>query len=210
MDFCKQLAARLQAQPAKIENEQDYFASAVLIPLVQYKGELRVLFEVRASTLSWQPGEICFPGGKIEPEDGNPAVTAIRETEEELGFKREKIHCLGALDYTVSPIGVILYPYVGFVEDTELVDPSCDEVGKVFSVPLDYLLAAKPVSGQMEVATRPVGDFPFQFMPEGYPREWKRRGEYEVLFYQYKEYVIWGLTAKILHNFLEVCKEVKK
>lgn len=209
MNFCEKLRAVLQSRPPRIENENDYFSSAVLIPLVSYKGELRVLFEVRSSMLSWQPGEICFPGGHIEEEDCNPLAAAIRETSEEIGVPQELIHPIGAMDYIVSPIGVILYPYVGFIEQAEAVQPSCAEVGKIFSVPLDYLMKTEPLTGRMEIATRPIGDFPFHLMPDDYPQDWKRRTEYEVLFYQYKEYVIWGLTAKVLHKFLQVCKEIE-
>lgn len=208
MTFYEKIREALQSRPPRIENENDYFSSAVLIPLVCYKGQLRVLFEVRSSTLSWQPGEICFPGGRIEHDDCSPLAAAIRETSEEIGVPGELIQPLGALDYIVSPIGVILYPFVGFIEKAEAVVPSCDEVGKIFSVPLDYLMATEPLIGRMEVATRPLGDFPIHLLPDGYPIDWKRRAEYEVLFYQYKEYVIWGLTAKVLHKFIQVCKEI--
>lgn len=208
MTFYEKIREALQSRPPRIENENDYFTSAVLIPLVSYKGQLRVLFEVRSSTLSWQPGEICFPGGRIEHDDGSPLAAAIRETSEEIGVHGELIQPLGALDYIVSPIGVILYPFVGFIEKAEAVVPSCDEVGKIFSVPLDYLMAAEPLIGRMEVATRPLGEFPIHLLPDRYPQDWKRRAEYEVLFYQYKEYVIWGLTAKVLHKFIQVCKEI--
>lgn len=206
--FCEQLKEALQLRPPSIENESDYFSSAVLIPLVSYKGELRILFEVRASTLSWQPGEICFPGGRIEHDDCSPLAAAIRETSEEIGVPEKLIQPLGAMDYIVSPIGVILYPFVGFIEKAEAVVPSCDEVGKIFSVPLEYLMSTEPVVGRMEVATRPLGEFPYHLLPAGYSQDWRRRAEYEVHFYQYKEYVIWGLTAKVLHKFLQVCKEI--
>ena len=208
MEFCKKLKQTLDARQPHIENESDFSPSAVLIPLVHHNGELRVLFEVRSSQLTWQPGEICFPGGRIEAEDSNPLAAAIRETSEEIGVPADKICALGALDYIVSPIGVILYPFVGYIEDSSLVKPSCSEVGRIFSVPMDYLLKAEPVSGHMESATRPKGDFPLHLMPEEYPRDWKVRSHYEVLFYQYKEFVIWGLTAKVLHRFLKIYKEM--
>ncbi|MCX7780396.1 MAG: CoA pyrophosphatase [Negativicutes bacterium] len=208
MEICTKLTAALQARQPKIENESDYFASAVLIPLANYKGELRVLFEVRSPQLAWQPGEICFPGGRIEEEDASAFNAALRETSEELGIPWEQIRPLGALDYLVSPIGVIIYPFVGFIDRPEDIRPNCDEVGRIFSVPLDYLLSAVPLVAHMELATRPLGDFPLHLMPENYPQDWKRRATYEVFFYQYKEFVIWGLTARVLHQFLQICKSV--
>ncbi|NEU34154.1 CoA pyrophosphatase, partial [bacterium LRH843] len=62
----------------------EFLQFAVLVPLVQKQDELHVLFEVRAHHLRRQPGEICFPGGKIEPNDSTPQDAAVRETTEEL------------------------------------------------------------------------------------------------------------------------------
>lgn len=209
MEICSNLKKILETRQPQIENENDYFSSAILIPLVSHKGQLRVLFEVRASELSWQPGEICFPGGRIEEQDPNPFCTAIRETHEEIGVPHDQIEPIGAIDYIVSPIGVILYPFVGYIKDAGTVKPSCSEVGKIFSVPLDYLLTAEPVIGNMQLATRPAGNFPLHMLPDTFSRDWKSRAEYEVMFYQYKEYIIWGLTARVLHKFIQICKEIR-
>ena len=62
---------------------------AVLVPLVERAGEACLIFEVRAETLGRQPGEVCFPGGHMEPEE-EPAGCALRETEEELGIPAER------------------------------------------------------------------------------------------------------------------------
>ena len=91
-----------------IDNEQDYFSSAVLIPLVQIDGEWSIVFEVRSQELTWQPGEICLPGGKVEKTDTNSAMTAIRETTEELGIPYSDVQLLGSLKCLVSPLGVII------------------------------------------------------------------------------------------------------
>jgi 8-oxo-dGTP pyrophosphatase MutT (NUDIX family) len=208
--FYERLAEMLREHEPKLENESDYSSSAVLIPLVKYKGELRVVFEVRSPNLTWQPGEICFPGGRIEENDSNALHAALRETHEELGVRWEQIKPLGAIDYIVSPIGVILYPFVAYIEKPEEIKPNCAEVGQIFSVPLHYLLSVEPIIAHMEVSTRPLADFPFHLMPENYPRDWKRRSSYEVLFYQYKNYVIWGLTARVLHKFIQLCRISKQ
>jgi NTP pyrophosphohydrolases including oxidative damage repair enzymes len=182
----------------------------VLIPMVEYKGEIRILFEVRSTEVDRQPGDICFPGGRIEETDRNPGAAAIRETCEELGINAERIKLFGPLDYVTSQIGVIVYPFVGFIDDPVKIKPNRAEVGQIFSVPLQYLLDTPPISGRMETATKPVGDFPWDLMPKEYPRSWKPRATYEVYFYQYKTFVIWGLTARILYDFLAVIRQIEK
>lgn len=188
-------------------NHQDYPHSAVLVPLVIDKGELSVLFEVRAANLNWQPGDICFPGGRIEAEDAAPVAAAIRETSEELGLASEHITVLGTLDKIIANIGVVVYPFVGYLTGTEKFQPNVREVAEIFTVPLSFLLSTAPLTGQMNMATRPKGEFPFEFLPPDYPRDWKVRTAYRVNFYQYGRYVIWGLTAQVLRDFLESYRE---
>ncbi len=203
-DFCTKLSALLADHKIKIENGSEYFCSAVLIPLTEIDGELSVLFEVRSAQLTWQPGEICFPGGRIEDDDADPMAAALRETAEELGVEAADLTVLGAFDYIVNPIGVVVFPCVGYIADKTVIRPNAGEVAEVFAVPLHYLLQAKPVEGYMEMATRPLPGFPFSLLPGNYPHDWKKRTKYPVLFYPYKNYVIWGLTARVLHSFLKL------
>lgn len=205
--FCAELKTKLAGRLPQIQNETDYFASAVVVPLVRQGEELGVLFEVRSSQLTWQPGEICFPGGRIEPGDVNPEAAAVRETYEELGLGTGDLGIIGPLDYLVSPIGVIVYPFVGYIPRYSRIIPSKDEVAEVFVVPLEFFLTTKPLVADMEVATRPLPGFPLELLPEGYPHSWRRRTKYPVLFYHYKKYVIWGLTARVLYNFITLCRE---
>ncbi len=182
-----------------------FFPAAVLIPLVEEKGQLSLLFEVRASQLSWQPGEICFPGGRVEALDNSSQAPAVRETTEELGISAQQIKVLGELSAVVSPLGVILKPHVGIIKDSHY-NLSVHEVAEVFTVPLDFLLAAEPLTAHMEMGNRPLDDFPFALVPH-YKAEWQRRRTYEVLFYQYQEHVIWGLTAQVLAEFLTLYRK---
>lgn len=191
-----------------ISNEEDYFSSAVLIPLVQIAGEWSIVFEVRSQDLTWQPGEICLPGGKVEKTDRNSAMTAIRETTEELGILSTDIQLLGSLKCLVSPLGVIICSHVGILSDYAHIRPSPSEVSKVFTVPVTFLLEHPPLVAQMEVATRPADGFPFDLVPANFNRDWRKRSAYSVLFYQYQEYVIWGLTARVICSFLEIYKEL--
>jgi len=206
-NFCARLKTKLAGRPPVIQNETDYFSCAVVVPLVKQGGELGVLFEVRSAQLAWQPGEICFPGGRIEPGDAGPEAAAERETCEELGLSASDLQVIGPLDYLVSPIGVIVYPFAGYIPDYRQIVPSRDEVAEVFVVPLKFFLTTEPLSADMEVATRPLPGFPLQLLPDGYPSSWRRRTTYPVLFYHYQEYVIWGLTARVLYNFITICRQ---
>ena len=208
MTLCERLGKLLHSRCSEVENETDYLCSAVLVPLVRREGRLGVLFEVRSAALTWQPGDICFPGGRIELDDAGSEAAAVRETREELSLPDSAIEVIGPLNSMVSPIGVMIHPFAAYINDFDLIRPNHGEVSEVFVAPLDYLLAADPLTAHMEVATRPLADFPLNLLPPSYARDWKRRTTYPVLFYQYGGHVIWGLTARVLYDFLNVCREV--
>lgn len=205
--FCQRLASKLLTTAVKMENQEDYRNSAVLVPLIKKNDEWNILFEVRSAHLKWQPGEICFPGGHIEAEDKTPDITAVRETCEELGLHRDEIQILGSLNYIVSQIGVILQPYVGVVSSHEAIRPNTAEVAETFIVPISFFLATKPLAAEMEVATRPLPGFPYELVPQ-YTAEWTKRGTYPVYFYKYQQYIIWGITARVLHRFLKLYRNI--
>ena len=208
MTLCERLGKLLYSRGGEIENETDYLRSAVLVPLVRREGRLGILFEVRSAALTWQPGDICFPGGRIELDDAGSEAAAVRETREELSLPDSAIEVIGPLNSMVSPIGVMIHPYAAVINIFDLIRPNHGEVSEVFVAPLDYLLAVEPLTAHMEVATRPLADFPLNLLPPSYARDWKRRTTYPVLFYQYGGHVIWGLTARVLYGFLNVCREV--
>ncbi|WP_198003925.1 NUDIX hydrolase [Thermosinus carboxydivorans] len=209
-DFCDRLQKLLAARHGDIGNKSDFFRSAVLLPLVDTAEGLAVLFEVRSGNLAWQPGEICFPGGRIEASDQSALAAAVRETAEELGLAPAQIRPLGPLDWVIGQIGVLLYPFVGYLAaDVADLKPNREEVAEVFTVPLVWLLAAQPQVGHMEMATRPLSDFPFHLLAD-YSPDWKPRITYPVWFYQYGARVIWGLTARVLKGFLDLCREMER
>ena len=124
-----------------------------------------------------------------------------------LGINLDQIELLGNLDCLVSAIGVKLYAVAVRLHTSDL-KPNPYEVGKVFTVPLQYLLNMEPTVGHLDIATRPLKDFPFHLL-EGYNIDWKIRQNYSVYFYPYEQYTIWGLTGRVLKNFLDIYKEVK-
>lgn len=207
-DLFDKLSITLTKEGTEQRGDIGYFHAAVLVPLVWEQDQLAVLFEKRSSNLSWQPGEICFPGGRIEKSDENPIFAAVRETTEELGIQAEEIQILGTLQDVISPIGVRLYPSIGLLKDFDSIQANLDEVAEVFTVPLHFLVENPPIIGHMERCTRPLPDFPFELVP-GYSENWQKRKDYQVLFYQYNQHVIWGLTAQVLHDFLRIYKKIE-
>lgn len=188
----------------RIENQikNDTFSNkaAVLIPIVNNNG-LNLLFEVRASTLRWQPGDICFPGGKMDAKDNSPIDTAIRETSEELGIAKNEIKIYGKLPSFFSTIGLKIYPIVGEMKTSEL-NINRDEVAHTFSVPINWFIENPPIKANMAVAHKPMDGFPFELIPK-VSKEWQQRTQHDVYIYHYKDFVIWGVTAQIIQLFLK-------
>lgn len=155
-------------------------SAAVLIPFLIRDGAYHVLYEIRAAKLRSQPGEICFPGGRIE-EGEDPMETAVREAAEELCIDRSRIEIVGALDDTIGPGAVPLYTYIGVLHGYEGTW-SRSEVDRVFTLPLDWILAHDPVVYKVKLARRMPEDFPYEYIPGG--REYRWRDQYySVPFY---------------------------
>lgn len=187
-----------------INGWEKFKRASVTIPLVKYNDSLHVLFEVRAKTLRTQPNEVCFPGGKIE-NDETPLNTALRETCEEIGICEDKIKVISPLDLFVSPYNIIIHPYLVFIEDINNMKLNVEEVEKVFFVPLDFLLNANVNTFVNKVNITPANNFPYELIPTKYNYKFST-GSYEVPFYIYNDYVIWGITAKTLLSFLSYLK----
>ena len=197
--------AFLRQRSQGILGQDNLFKSAVLLPLLDIDGETCILFEKRAADLKMQPGEICFPGGSIDPSDPNPAQAAIRETSEELGIATEDIRIIGALDMIISPFGAIIYPYAGYLENPDRINPNQSEVAEIFNVPLNYLLEHQPVEQNLTLKVDFPENYPFELVPGGknYPY---RNAFMPQQFYIWEDRIIWGLTARILHHFLDLMK----
>ena len=182
----------------------DFSESAVTIPLCLEKGNLNLIFEVRALNLKHQPGDICFPGGKMEYGE-SPEDTAVRETMEELNLNREDIDVVGEMDYAVTPYNFIMYPFVCRVKSENII-PSKSEVDHIIKVPLKFFMESIPLIYEMPVVSMPGKKFPYNLVVNG--RNYKfRSGKITEYFYQYKKYVIWGFTAYIVKKFTDIIKE---
>lgn len=154
--------------------------AAVLIGLVNRSGGPTVLLTRRTDHLRDHAGQICFPGGRIEPEDPTIEAAALRETEEEIGLTPEKIDIIRQLSPYDTTTGFRIHPVVGWIEPPFEIKPDEFEVAEVFELPLAFIL--DPANHQRQSHIRG-----------------KRRRSYYVLPYEGR--FIWGATAGMLVNF---------
>jgi 8-oxo-dGTP pyrophosphatase MutT (NUDIX family) len=175
------------AYPAGVTPEADqairqYFpaspiAAAVLVPIVDHPSGLTVLLTRRATHLKNHPGQISFPGGRIETRDAGPLEAALRETEEEIGLSREHVRFVGYLDPHLVLTGYWITPVVAFVQPGFELTLDAHEVASTFEVPLAHILDV----ANHRSRERMLGNVPIQ-----------------VHDIPYGEHNIWGATAGIL------------
>ena len=168
--------------------EREPTHASVLVPLVQ-RDELMVLLTQRTDHLTDHPGQVSFPGGRVELTDADATATALREAHEEIGLGAVHVDVLGVLPTYTTGTGFIVTPVVALIDPgfTLTVDPF--EVAEVFEVPLAFLMnPAHHLRHAVEVAgvQREFLSMPWQGVGEnGLPRR----------------YFVWGATAAMLRNF---------
>src|SRR5699024_3033210 len=133
----------LKQRRLQIMNKEDYRSYGILIPLVHVDSEIHVLFEVRSMKLRSKPGDICFPGGRLDSGDASLKACAIRETEEEISIHKNQINHIISLDYIVSETRII-HPFAGELDSLDDIDINQSEVSEVFTVPLHFFLENAP------------------------------------------------------------------
>src|SRR6202789_380873 len=116
-------------------------AAAVLVPLFERDGEVRVWLVRRPETMRSHGGQVAFPGGKSDPTDGSLRATALREAEEELGIHPGSVDVLGPLDDYPTITGFTVTPWVGWLSEDVPVTPSAAEVARAFAPPLREFFA---------------------------------------------------------------------
>lgn len=157
--------------------------SAVLMLLLEKDGECHVLFTERSYEVRFHRGQVCFPGGGKEKSDRSLLDTALRETEEEIGVLAKDIEILGELDDTSTiSTGYVITPFVGLMPYPY--EFKCDkrESEQIFFVPLSFLMDAAHVKQGLRASSGAVTGF----------------------FYEYRDHVIWGATARIVRRFTEL------
>jgi 8-oxo-dGTP pyrophosphatase MutT (NUDIX family) len=163
--------------------------ASVLVPLLEREGGLTVLLTQRAEHLTDHPGQISFPGGRVEPHDSSAVETALREAEEEIGLTPASIEVLGMLPSYTTVTSYIVTPVVGIVQPGLTLRPDPLEVSEIFEVPLAFLMS--PAHHRRHV----VGEG--SEAREVLSRPWVTQaadGSPQTRF-------IWGATAAMLRNF---------
>ena len=199
------ITKKLMGHSPEILGSGNFSKYAVLVPLIEKEDGMHVLFEERSHKLRRQPGDICFPGGKIDKSDCNELAAALRETNEELGLGKDDISHVFPIDYLVSPFGMIVYPFAGFVRNLQQITPNPAEVETIFTVPLSFFMEKPPEIYHVQYKIEPHENFPHDLIVGGENYQWQPK-QMEEYFYLYKDRVIWGLTAKILTHFIEILR----
>ena len=180
-DRVADILRRRMAQPAV---RPGFRRAAVLLPLYANEGGPHLILTKRTSRVPTHKGEIAFPGGGFEEADGDLLVTALREAREEIGLAPEDVEIVGALDDTVTVSSRhVVRPFVGFVPDPYPYRLDAFEIERLIRLPISALLSGAPFREEI----------------------WERDGRpVTVFFYEHDGETVWGLTARILKQFVEV------
>ncbi len=162
--------------------EGEYRArAAVLMGIAEREAGPSFLLTRRTNTVSTHKGQVSFPGGQREQADSDLEQTALRETFEELGIRSQNIEIAGRLNDYLAVTQARVTPFAGFINGSPDITPCAEEVARVLWVPLRFFLETEP---RIEI--------------------WERLGQrVPVHFYDYENEVVWGLTARMIIDFLE-------
>ena len=156
--------------------------AGVLIAVRTGPSGAELVLTKRSSRLKHHPGQIAFPGGKVDPCDDGPIGAALRESWEEVGLPQDRVTVLGTLPQHETVTGFLVTPVLGVVLGDFTPIPEAGEVEEVFTVPLAYVTA--PANFRIE------------------RRRW--RGEWRRYYaVPYGPYYIWGATARILRGLAD-------
>jgi 8-oxo-dGTP pyrophosphatase MutT (NUDIX family) len=182
-DFIDQIRDLLSSRQRRVIEHPPFSHAAVLVPLFQKEGDCHLLFTKRSQEVKYHKGEISFPGGMVDEEDKELINTALREADEEIGLKESDVQVLGVLDDIVTITEFIVTPIVGLFPYPYPFKVSEAEIAELIEVPLASLIDENNFS----------------------EREIFRGGQREIVFaYQYGNHIIWGATARILNQFLDL------
>ncbi|MGL6001636.1 MAG: CoA pyrophosphatase [Plesiomonas sp.] len=158
-------------------------SAAVLIPLVN-RAEPQLLLTQRALHLRHHAGQIAFPGGRKEPRDGSLIMTALRETQEEIGLTTEHIQIWGTLPAISTVSGYLVTPVIGLVQPNFVLHADTNEVSDIFELPLANFLALPEYHAWQVIRQH-------------------NRTPHSVYAITVNQKTIWGATAAMLRNFVQ-------
>ncbi len=203
-----QMIEQLRGRVPTLIGIEEYKKSAVIIPLIEKEdGAFDVLFQVRSGKLKRQPGEICFPGGGKEKNE-TMEQTAVREICEEMLIKPQQVEIIAEMDFLVTA-NMLVYPFLAVVKDYHGTYSKA-EVAEVFTVPLSFFFENKPevYYNESKIVISDDTNLPLDRIPNGINYRWSV-GKYPVMFYDYKGYNIWGMTARIMECAARVMKKTQ-
>ncbi|MEF8784354.1 MAG: CoA pyrophosphatase [Haloarculaceae archaeon] len=160
--------------------------AAVIAPVIERDEEPSLLFTKRADHLSDHPGQMSFPGGGHEPEDEDLWATALREADEEIGLQANEVERVGRLDDIRTVTRYSVRPYVARIPDREY-EPGDEEVA--------------------EIAVLSLSDITDLDNYESERRDHPYYGEIRLHFFYVDGYTVWGATARMLVQFLDLATD---
>ena len=171
------------------DQDSSYIHAAVLIPLFRDEdGKHKILFTERTDRVEHHKGQISFPGGAVDKEDGTFEETALREAFEEIGLLREDVTILGRIDDTLTVVSnFVIHPFVGLIPHPYNFRINPEEVKGLIEVPFEVLYINRSTDKMSDIEHKGV--------------------TYQSLTYLYNGEVIWGATARIMKNFIEIIGE---
>ncbi|MCY4488561.1 MAG: CoA pyrophosphatase [Deltaproteobacteria bacterium] len=160
----------------------DFRPAAVLAPIQERADGDYLILTLRAANLSSHSGQVAFPGGSVDPEDDGALAAALRESREEIGIDPDHVRIVGQLDQVVAGYNFLVTPFVGLIPHPYEFDPDPRETAAVFSVPVAALLRQDALTLDSRLS---------------------RRSE-PIYHFQYEEWDIWGATARMVKQLLEL------
>jgi 8-oxo-dGTP pyrophosphatase MutT (NUDIX family) len=162
-----------------------YRHAGVLVPLLQEEGICKVLFTQRTHQVEHHKGQISFPGGGVEREDASIEETVLRETYEEIGLSEKNIELLGRIDDALTVASnYVIHPVVGWIISLDDLAINPAEVTRIITAPLAFFHRCRSEKRRYSVAYEGV--------------------TYETAAFEYGEHLIWGATARMMENLMEI------
>lgn len=158
-------------------SNQNLASSAVVLPTLDRNYKAHILFTKRSKSVKHHKKEISFPGG-TQKEGETLKDAAVRECKEEIGISPEDIEILGALDDVSTRTGYVITPFVGIIPHPPEFKISENEIDEIIEVPISWLSSEN--------------------------QKFEENEQFIVNSYLYKNHVIWGATARILKQFLDL------
>ena len=169
-------------------NNESLRHASVLIPLFRRSEDFFILFTKRTNSVEHHKGQISFPGGAVDPEDGSYLNAALREAREEIGLREKDVEMIGRIDDAVAHVShFVIHPFVGVIPYPYDFKINKREVDRLIEVPLREVV----------IQNREKDETDFEFQGRIYPAP----------AYEYRGDLIWGATARILKNLLDIIGE---